>query len=284
LAGILLSGCSSSGGGGKPHIDAGDLVFKSWSQVPSSGAVIVGGTAQKQGETETHESNTIIAYENGSIVKIEINVDGTKIATWDTRTGDTIDASGAVIDIYSGKDPSKKENLALMGNPTDPANKWEYQTYGAWMVGQTATTTPTFGSVSMGAQTAGSAIPLTGTATFEGSAGGIYVDASTKKYTASSDMKMVADFTNRSLSFETTGSKTRLDSIGNPIAANDLNMQGTLKYLPGVNKFVGTVDATGLSGSSTGYFYGPNAEEVGGVFDLKGTGGTYVGAYGGKKQ
>jgi hypothetical protein len=42
--------------------------------------------------------------------------------------------------------------------------------------------------------------------------------------------------------------------------------------------------AGGLTGNSTGQFYGPNAEELGGVFLLQGSGvETYAGAYGAKQ-
>ncbi len=48
--------------------------------------------------------------------------------------------------------------------------------------------------------------------------------------------------------------------------------------------FSGNVSATGLTGSSSGQFYGPNAEELGGVFALEGTGvETYIGGYGAKQ-
>lgn len=275
---ILLSGCSS--GGGNPKIDAGDLVFKKWSEVPTSGAVIIGGTTQIENEAGTHDSNTIIAYEDGSIVKIEMVVDDTKVI-WDTRTGDTIDESGSVINIYSGTDPTNKDSLALMGNPTHHDNDWEYQTYGAWMTGRTAGTS-TFNSVSMGAQTPGSDIPKLNSAEFTGSAGGIYIDSSANDYTVSANMTMDVNFQTRKLTFETTGS--RKTAVGGPTTdAANLNMSGDLSYAANINKFTGTVTATDLSGTSTGHFYGPKAEEVGGVFNLQGAGGEYVGAYGGIK-
>jgi len=282
LAGILLSGCSSSGGGGKPHIDAGDLVFKKWSETPSPGAVIVGGTAQLK-DGGIHDSNTVIAYdENGAIVKIQIETHDTNI-TWDTRTGDTIDASGSIIDIYSGTNPADKNNIALMGNPTDPANNWEYQSFGAWMTDRSMPGS-TFGAFSMGAQTAGSAIPTTASATFTGSAGGIYIDSTATDYTVSSDVTVTANFLNRSLDFDTSGTQITNIDTGTTTAAANLDMTGTLTYLTAKNNFSGPVTTTSLNGTTTGHFYGPSAEEVGGVFNLTGAPGEiYSGAYGAKQ-
>ena len=61
-------------------------------------------------------------------------------------------------------------------------------------------------------------------------------------------------------------------------------MAGTLNYAAGSNAFSGNVSATGLTGSSSGQFYGPNAEELGGVFSLEGAGvETYIGGYGAKQ-
>jgi hypothetical protein len=225
--------------------------------------------------------NMILAPADGKIVKIQIETHGTNV-TWDTRNGDTIDASGPIINISSGN-PADKNNIALMGNPTASANNWEYQTFGAWMTDRSKPDSR-FGSLSMGAQTAGSAIPKTASATFTGSAGGIYIDSSAKDYTVSSAMTMVADFANRTMDFRTSGTKiTNIDTMSTMAAAN-LDMTGNLTYAAGKNKFIGNVLATGLSGTTTGHFYGPTAEEVGGVFNLTGAAGEiYSGSYGAKR-
>ena len=41
--------------------------------------------------------------------------------------------------------------------------------------------------------------------------------------------------------------------------------------------------ANGMTGSLSGRYYGPNAEEVGGVYNLGGTAGTMMGGFGGKR-
>jgi hypothetical protein len=62
-------------------------------------------------------------------------------------------------------------------------------------------------------------------------------------------------------------------------------MTGTLTYSAGANQFTGNVATTGgLTGTATGRFYGPTAQEIGGTFGIAGAGVTpYGGALGGKR-
>ena len=296
---LTLAGCGGGGGGGgKPHIDdkVPDLEkFAKWSDAPKPGVLYVDGTAQNgsykdvAGNAGTvkdegiHGSETIIVYDKvGKIVKLTLKTHDTKVV-WDSSV-DTFETEGTMIHFYS---PSKssQDDIALMADPG--LNHFEYQSYGAWMTGRTKND-GTFGGFSMGKITQGKDIPKVGSVTFNGTAGGVYFGGgidSGEKYTITSKMKMVANFDARTLGFSTTDSMQHFASGGSaPLPS--LNMNGTLTYNPGVNKFTGTVTTTGLTGNSTGYFYGPKAAEVGGVFYLSnpnGTTETYSGAYGGTK-
>ena len=91
------------------------------------------------------------------------------------------------------------------------------------------------------------------------------------------------------IGLETYGTE-KLDTSGTTgvkVADSTLDMTGSLSYAANSNSFKGIVATTGgLTGTSTGQFYGPNAEELGGVFSLKGTGTSkenYAGAYGAKQ-
>jgi hypothetical protein len=174
-------------------------------------------------------------------------------------------------------------NSASVAVTAKPINLgWNYQTFGIWETGRDSLTTRKFGAMSVG-NTAGTAIPTTGTATFTGYATGSYVNAAGTGTTVFADLAVGADFGNRSLTFNTSNTQTSsnwVDFTSNP----DLNLSGTLTYAAGTNRFSGPVNAVGLTGSSTGQFYGPNAEELGGVFLLQGSGvETYAGAYGAKQ-
>ena len=67
--------------------------------------------------------------------------------------------------------------------------------------------------------------------------------------------------------------------------APGLDLTGTLRYAAGTNTFGGDItSANGMSGRADGRFYGPGAEEVGGVFETRGAGTeVYGGAFGGRR-
>ena len=297
---LVLSGCGGGGGGGgKPHIDdklPNIVKFTKWTDSPSPGVLYVDGTAQSgtydfTGTTEEikdegiHSSETIIVYdETGKIIKMTLKAHNTDV-TWDVRDGDTIDVRDQFL-IFDSKDRS---NNALFTNPKSSTLPFEYQTFGLWQTG-TGSKQGTFGAASIGAQTTGSAIPRLGQATFSGVADGNYIDANGKEFLVYSTVKVSADFNSRSLDFSTLGTqKISVDTTTGTDAAY-LNMTGNLTYAAETNNFTGAVTAAGvaaggLKGKSTGHFYGPLAEELGGVFFLNNAGSieTYHGAYGAKR-
>ncbi|KVW97149.1 transferrin-binding protein-like solute binding protein [Thiobacillus denitrificans] len=172
-------------------------------------------------------------------------------------------------------------SVAVTAKPIDLG--WEYQTFGVWETGL-GTTSRTFGAMSVG-NTAGTAIPDSGTATFTGYTTGSYVNTAGAGTTVFADLTVIADFgTARSLTFKTNNTQTSSDWVVFT-SKPDLNLNGALTIAAGTNSFTGSVNSVGgLAGNSTGQFYGPNAEELGGVFLLQGSGvETYAGAYGAKQ-
>jgi hypothetical protein len=74
-----------------------------------------------------------------------------------------------------------------------------------------------------------------------------------------------------------------------PVAFSALDWSGDFSYSPDQNAFSGAIatgPVLGLTGSTTGQFYGTNAEELGGVFSMSDTPDPttrslyYSGAYG----
>lgn len=155
------------------------------------------------------------------------------------------------------------------------------------------------GDYVFGSATAPANIPTSGTATYTGAISGVYSPASgVMPYSTYADMSATADFSGRSLSFATTNSRiydTRNETYDqatnqvvvrtDAVAADHLNMSGTLTYTAGSNLFSGNVaDGGGRSGTATGRFYGPAAEEIGGVFSVSGSGaGGHFGHFAGKR-
>jgi hypothetical protein len=66
---------------------------------------------------------------------------------------------------------------------------------------------------------------------------------------------------------------------------SSLRMTGTLNYASGSNQFSGAISTDGgMTGSATGRFYGPAAQEIGGTFSATGPGvQSYGGAFGGAR-
>ena len=163
--------------------------------------------------------------------------------------------------------------------PAAAALGHQYQSFGVWNERVDAFR----GQItvwSQGQPTPAQGIPASGSATFEGRLSGAYVSANGIGGTAASDLKVSADFGARSLGFASSGTTV------NGAAAPNLDLRGTLTYAPGQARFSGNVaNASGsLRGSSSGQFYGPRAEELGGVFAATGAGAErFVGAYGAKR-
>lgn len=153
---------------------------------------------------------------------------------------------------------------------------FNYQSFGVWE----SQVTSNLNNYSNGQVTPAAAVPGSGTASFTGKLLGVYVSpAGTQE--ARANVRVDADFSSRSLAF--TSGNTSLQSGAMPY----LDLKGTLTYAPGSASFTGTVKNAGgsMSGSSHGTFYGPKAEELGGVFDLASPRGVerFSGAYGAKR-
>ena len=103
---------------------------------------------------------------------------------------------------------------------------------------------------------------------------------------ASADVRVQADFGNRSLGFASSGTRLTQDLKGTTPAPH-LDLAGTLTYSPAANSFAGPLRNAGatMSGSTTGRYYGPAAQELGGVFTIKSanTAETLTGAYGARR-
>jgi hypothetical protein len=176
----------------------------------------------------------------------------------------------------------RASNLVLMAKPF--AQGWDYQSFGVW--NDTNPNYRTVSPLSFGSATPASAVPTIGAATFSGKLGGLYVSPAGEGSIATANVTVNANFSTRSLSFASSGTTLTRD-LATASAAPNLNLGGTLVYSPASNTFTGTLTNAGgtMSGSSTGRYYGPAAQELGGVFTMKSptTLETFAGAYGGKR-
>ena len=197
--------------------------------------------------------------------------------SYETNAGGTVTSLQAHSPEYSALRSAPIEPAAVA--PAAAALGHQYQSFGVWNERIDASR----GQItvwSQGQPTPAQAIPASGIATFQGKLSGAYVSAAGIGGTAASDLKVSADFGARSLGFASSGTTM------NGAAAPNLDLRGTLTYAPGQGRFSGNLaNASGsLRGSTSGQFYGPRAEELGGVFAATGAGTErFVGAYGAKR-
>lgn len=176
-------------------------------------------------------------------------------------------------------------NVALMADPF--ALGFNYQSFGVWGTGLVVGSTGKYGAISVGAKTSGSSVPSSGNATFRGYVGGIYTSGTPVKYSANAVFDV--SFANRTVGMVTSNETFTSLGTGTSFVAGYLRITGTMSYTSGSASFSGNLSATGVtannpfSGTGSGAFYGPSANELGGTLFLSSSAGKMVGAFGAKQ-
>ncbi|WP_412555677.1 transferrin-binding protein-like solute binding protein [Shimia sp. MIT1388] len=222
---------------------------------------------------------------NGSL---EIGTNVGELETLEMNNGSTTTRFGADGDrIDDGMDSllitarsSNGQKRGWMGNAD--ALDFDHQTFGMWANGVGTSN----GSVSVGSfgdRTATADMPSSGSATYSGRSVGMVVTTDGRALVAESQVGVTtSDFS--SVSVASTNTYVRNLSGGNAWRGQHLDFAGT-----------GTVEGNGFtaningvipfsatsSGTMDGAFYGDNAQEVGGTFEMNGAIGNYTGAFGG---
>jgi hypothetical protein len=277
----MLAACGGGGGGGGNTIR--EVPFTSFSAAAPNETVVMPGVSLIANATATtfdinlpDDANSAmrLTYDGGrNLAGINISTPSSSVAFGANDVVCSTGACGALSPDLSA--------IAVVINPLDPLFNWNYQTFGVWLK-DTSPTSFQAGAISAGAVSPVSALPLS-TGTFTGHAGGWWIDSVGTLHTTDADMTVVADFGAQSIVFST--STTIVDAS---VVNNELNLTGNLSYGSG-NQFSGPVSTLGkpsnpLSGTATGRFYGPNAEEIGGVYGLGASNGErMIGGFGGKR-
>jgi hypothetical protein len=175
------------------------------------------------------------------------------------------------------------ESLAVA---IDPAYfDWNYQSFGVWLK-DVSTSSFQAGAMSAGAITPASSLPTGLTdARFQGHAAGFYYDGAGNRYATDAKMNALTDFKNRNIQFSTSGTLLTDMSTNARTTNTNLDLSGNWSYASGTSQFSGDVRTSdgALTGTGSGRFYGPNAEEIGGVYGLSGGGARMLGGFGGKR-
>ena len=223
---------------------------------------------------------------NGSTLATSLNITsgaGTN-ATWSISAGDSltnVTYNSSTVAVYALNAARTNEALYVYG----PGMGWSYQTYGVWITGE-GTGAGNAGAMSVGSFTPTAGIPSTGSATFTGTSGGVYVAATGQPFLTVSDMTAVTNFATRTITFNTTNTIISAFNGSGASAQSGLNLSGTLNNIGG-NNIYGTVTTANAAMTGTAYtaYYGPTATEIGGIYNVKASTGlqSMSGAFGGKR-
>lgn len=300
----LLSACGGGSGGGvnstpAPTPTPTPVAFSSFAAASTSSPTTITGITR---EGSVSISSTGAILQSGVTTPTE----GTGSATFTINTSRQITGlsiAGSQSSVSFNSSNSSSASLTLNGVPVatavynstgsdqgiygDPyVLGFNYQTFGVWGTGLVTGGTGKFGAMSVGAKTSTTAVPTSGSVTYRGYAGGIYTDGAVYRYAA--DATFNVNFANRTVGIATTNQTLTSVNTNVTTVTGMLQLSGTMSYAAGSSSFSGNLSANGqtsllpLSGTGSGTFYGPSANEIGGTFFLRGQTTTLVGGFGGK--
>ena len=190
-----------------------------------------------------------------------------------------ISGSDAAFTYYSKSSGSTVETFRLLNKgPGNPSIALTYVQYGQWRRSTTASgvtsTNDTY--VVFGSKTPGGAVPLSGSATYSTVLDGTYVNKN-GVYEVDGAGSLTANFGAGTIGYSATLTGTR-EGGGTNIAFGTLTGTGSIAYSSAGFKGTGTTNGSGYKLDVNGNFYGPAAQEIGGIFRLTGNGGNGTGA------
>lgn len=292
---LIVSACGGGGGGGgsvsavRPN---SAVPFTSFSAIQPNQTVQASGISQ----TATFTTNST-AVVSSTINPVDTNASNAQLSYDAAKelVGIALTTPGSSVSWSGSSQISCDTNVCTAQNGTSVGYApnalgsigWNYQTYGVWIT-ETSNTTGVVGVISVGNPTASGSIPVSGAASYSGITDGVYVDSTGGVFLQRANMTSKVNFAQRSIGFSTNNTVVApLSNQVNVQSAPQLDLNGTLTYAAGVNQFSGAVSAVGtpgLSGTANGRFYGPGAEEIGGILALSGAGQQrLLGAFGGKR-
>jgi hypothetical protein len=311
LAVALLAGCGGGGGGGGGL--SSTLAPLSRTVVPYAGGdltapntVYTAPTSQQaftysySGSTDNRNLRVNVTSVDTSLTTGQLDLglnanadlDYVRVRSASTSTDFSIfTGSGGVFEFESvgsvqliGAENRSGSDQVLLATADD----FDYQGFG-WWLSDTSASSGRGASFSTGLVTPVVNLPASGTASYTGYSVGFYIAADGSPYVTSSRIDATAffgGFLGSPPYVNLTSSSTNIvnANTGSVSSLSSANFSGALDITAGTSTFSGSVQNTAgtLTGVSSGSFYGPVAEELGGTFRLSGGGISYVGAYGAK--
>ncbi|MEL6645330.1 MAG: transferrin-binding protein-like solute binding protein [Pseudomonadota bacterium] len=166
--------------------------------------------------------------------------------------------------------------VAIFG--AEPRITFEHQTFGAWMAG------PTTGSGTAGAGTFGDPTPTSNApiniGVYRGIGTGIYQTDDGDVFVTSNNFNVSIRPAEDRLTISSNNTVGVNVATGEEMTLNTLNFNFGFGVLSGITFTADVADLDDRTGTATGTFYGPNAEELGGVFQVKDATSSHIGAFG----
>ncbi|MEO7602910.1 MAG: hypothetical protein ABIS39_06575 [Sphingomicrobium sp.] len=190
-----------------------------------------------------------------------------------------ISGSDAAFTYYSKSSGSTVETLRRLNQSAlNPLIVLSYVQYGQWRRSTTTSgvtsTNDTY--VVFGTKTPGSAIPHGGSASYSTYLDGTFVNKN-GVYAVAGTGSLNAYFGSGTIDYSATLTGTR-EGGGTNIAFGTTTGIGSIAYASAGFKGTGTTNGSGYKLDVNGNFYGPDYEEIGGIFRLTGNGGNGTGA------
>jgi hypothetical protein len=282
---VLLGACGGGGGNGAVRPAA----FTAFSNVTPGQTVTPRGisqtqnvilnpsgtvTAQSLNAPDSASSSVRFTYAPGGVLTltgIGINTPQSSVNWVDGRAGQAVFCGSR----FCSATTLPNGSAGVTINPTGSVG-WNYQTFGYWL-SDSGVTASVAGAISVGNATSANSIPLSGMATYSGVSGRLYVNPAGDLMEHAATLSAAVNFGARTVDFSTTGTTIRPWNSGAvPTPQTQLDISGQLTYAAGTNRFsgpltTGPVTLPTMTGSATGQFYGPTAQEMGGTFALTST-------------
>ena len=254
----ILTGC---GGGGKEEGEG--FILSNFGDAPASGRYSAEGLVVTTGLDSSSETAVL----SGGAVSFVNSADELQSVQVDGRTYEAVDSKGIFVFLEDGS------SFLQVSDP----NAGAYQVHGAGYIRAGTSSGSMFGLVA-GYETDASNLSADVGGSYSGSVVGVYIDGAGTGYLTSGNVSLVTtDFT--SVDLMVSGSTKAPLSDPELVSAPELDFTATgLTVLNG--QYSGTFTSAEMSGDVNGRFYGPSAEETGGVISAGGVAGSFVGGFG----
>ncbi|MCH9853176.1 MAG: transferrin-binding protein-like solute binding protein [Alphaproteobacteria bacterium] len=288
---FVLTGCSSGSSGSSSGAQP-IPIFDSWDSISSSSSIQSNSTTISTEDDEPRYEQLLLDFdEDKSLDQITTGSDTSQQQVFNRNPHLTIDGASE-LSLFNKSSDVRDWLIAF--NPSDEV--WKYQSMALWLDVKNLNDI-NVGVLSFGNITVPADIPSQQNISFTGKSIGLYIDASNNRYLTQATI--TANLQGNMIELKATDTyrwgapSFNITNIGNNIPArntetrdNDLDFMTNLTHNSSRNSFDSDNVTTngGLQGAVKAQFYGPEAQELGGVFRMTDdNGSSYAGAFGAKK-